>query len=151
LVGDCFIAVPSPTETSGVRDHHVPSLTFTGRSFMPGHQDTVKDSEGVNNTGPSEYGERDHWITGNLRMNVVWAVDPDTGVSLGPRGDRKEGESRDYRVSRFSTDPLQQIGPAGSLSIRKLMVLDICFLKFRTGFHKYVLTQMIQEIKACFD
>jgi hypothetical protein len=73
-------------------------------------------------------GDREHWITGDLRMNVVWAVDPDTGRSLGPREGRKEVESRDYRVARFSTDPLQQVGPAGSLSIRKLMVCgDVLF------------------------
>jgi hypothetical protein len=51
-------------------------------------------------------------------MNVVWGVDSESGESLGPRDEKKGG---DMRAARFSSDPLQQVGPAGSLSIRKLM------------------------------
>lgn len=115
-MGECFIAVPSPTETSTVRDRHVPSLTFTGHSFKPG-------SYRGEATANQDFGDREHWINGNLRINVLWDINPETGASLGPSVNRrKDYNARDYRVSRFSVDPLQQIGPAGSLSIRKLMV-----------------------------
>lgn len=132
LAGECFIAVPSPTETTAIRDRHVSDLTFTGRSFRPGKLETQPKSE------VSEYGDREHWVTGSLKLNVLWAVDHETGSTLGPR--KNKSLQQNGGLATFNVDPLRQVGPAGSLSIRKLMVsAQYWLMRYpRTGSPKYV-------------
>lgn len=117
LVGECFIAIPSASETEKLLDKSPSDLTFTGRSFKPGY---ILSQENENST------TLERWVAGILKINVLWACDEE-GNSCGP----KPGTDTCKKTAALSADPLQQVGPAGTLSIRKLMV--ILFVTQRIG------------------
>ena len=103
LLGNVYIPVPSPSDTISVIDREPDSLQFTGNQFAV-----------------AEEPDNSRWVSGILRMNVCWGED-ENGKSLGP------AIKPPSQHEAFSVDPLKSIGPAGLLSIRKLMdwIVDI--------------------------
>lgn len=121
IVGEVYIAIPSPSDTANVLDRSIKALQFTGRPFQqrPAAATTSGGKNFARSTQQSLQQQEtgtERWVTGILKMEAVWAVSSD-GKSLGP-------SAKDLSAfeSKFSTDPLQRSGPAGLLSLRKLMV-----------------------------
>ncbi|KAJ3279724.1 Coiled-coil and C2 domain-containing protein 2A [Borealophlyctis nickersoniae] len=71
LLGETFIPIPSPTETTAVTDREPTTLQFVGRPFSDQMHPEVRK-----------------WVSGTVRVLAAWAVDPE-GKSLGPQVSEK--------------------------------------------------------------
>ncbi|KAI9317369.1 hypothetical protein DFJ73DRAFT_635749, partial [Zopfochytrium polystomum] len=100
FLGEVFVALPEPTETTRNQDRPFSNISFVGRPF--------RKSPSVLGTTTTDEALTGSWVSGHLKINVAWGVDEE-GRSLGP--------------------PLRQLSGSapGVLNLRKLMewVADI--------------------------
>lgn len=118
LVGEVYIAIPSPAETVDMVDKEAKRLQFTGRPFRK-RFGLLEDNKSLKGEESNNREGGDRWVSGILRMATMWAVD-ENGNSLGP--DINHATKYGNNEGGLSVDPIQRVGPPGLLSLRKLMV-----------------------------